>query len=67
MVTQYEIVGEVIDSLPSHCSDDLPAIRQAINDTMDMRERNGQLSRSRSDTWSQSRMVKKVQQGLKDK
>lgn len=44
--------------------DDLPRIREALNDRMDYYEKEGWLSRSVSDRWSQERMVKAVQKGL---
>ena len=62
-VTQAQVVATVVETGIS--GTDLPGIRTALNDTMDYYERTGELSRRRSDTWSQDRMVKAVQRQLR--
>jgi len=59
------IESSVAMALRSCDWNDLPAIREALNDTMDYYEKEGMLSQAVADTWSQQRMVKAVQKILK--
>ena len=64
---QQDVIEAVVQNFahaPERFVRDLPAIRTALNDTMDSFERDGVLSRSQSDRWSQDRMVRAVQKRL---
>lgn len=58
-ITQTEIIQRVSSQALNAC--DKPAIQEVLNNAMDNAERNGELTRARSDSWSQPRMVRRVQ------
>lgn len=70
MISQKDICEQVTEFLlvihnSKRCLDDLPMIRECLNNAMDVAERAGILSRRVSDRWSQDRMVKAVQRGIR--
>jgi hypothetical protein len=57
----------VADSLPAHCRNDLPAIRQALNDAVDQAVRSGDMTERAANDWDQAYAVRRVQSLLRVK
>lgn len=62
-ISRPHLIAAVADHLPPHCVDDLPAIRQAINDTADGYRKDGWSVRE----FDQDGLVRAVQRRIKDK
>ena len=58
------IIEQVIDTLPRSAANDLPMIRQALNDSIDCAVRSGEMNEQQGNNWSQERAVVRVQKAL---
>ena len=65
MSKRNEIVQAVASGMSREQVNDIPMIREGLNDMMDYFMREGTLTQARADTYSQDKMVKEVQQIMK--
>ena len=61
MITINQIILDVSEGLPKSAANDLPMIRQALNDSVDQAVRAGEMNEQRANAWAQDRAVRKVQ------
>lgn len=67
MTTIGHIIESVAGALPAESVNDLPMIRQALNDGVDCAVRSQQMSEAAANRWDQDRAVKRVQGLLRSK
>lgn len=65
MTVRDDVISSVVLSLSPDQVNDIPAIHQTLNDTMDDFMRSGLLTSARANSWSQDRMTKEVQREMK--
>lgn len=59
-----QVIESVADSLPILARNDLPMIRQALNDTVDAAVKEGQMTERQANSWNQDYAVRRVQRFL---
>lgn len=59
-----QIIEDVAAALPTDTRNDLPAIRQALNDSVDAAVKAGQMTERQANNWDQDRAVKNVQRQI---
>ena len=59
------IIETVAEGMRPEDRNDLPAIRQALNDTIDAAVKGGQMTERQANNWDQARAVKRVQKLLR--
>ncbi len=62
-----DIIQTVGESLPLSAANDLPMIRQALNDAVDQAVRSGEMNEQQANAWVQDRAVRRVQIILENK
>ena len=65
MSKRNEIIQAVASGMSREQVNDLPMIREGLNDMMDYFMREGTLTQARADTYSQDKMIREVQQIMK--